>query len=88
MDTLSESLLAIVASYASSSSLEARDDGLSQAVKKNASSLDAIGTEGAEGSLSEEVRTGLACKASQLIFGTHAVTPKDPSYKEEQEENW
>ncbi|KAF1959970.1 FAD-binding domain-containing protein [Byssothecium circinans] len=88
METLSKELLAVVALYASSSSLEGGKDGLLEAIEKNAPSLDAIGAQGTEGSLSDDVRAGLACKASQLIFGVRAVEPKDPLYKGERQENW
>jgi len=88
MDSLSTELLAIAASHASGASLVTRENDLSQAIEKNASSLDAIGIKGAEDSLSDDTRIGLACKASQLIFGSRAVMPEDPLYKEEQQENW
>jgi hypothetical protein len=88
MDTLSEQLLEIVAAAAPNSTLASRDEGLSQAIKEEASTLDAIGTQGIGSVLSEATRTGLACTAARLIFGKRAIFPKDALYKDEQQENW
>jgi hypothetical protein len=88
MDRLSKQLLDIVAAFAPSSPLESRGDSLSQAIKKSASTLDTIGTQSIGSVLSDGTRTGLACKAAQLVFGERAIFPEDALYKEEQQENW
>jgi hypothetical protein len=88
MDTLSEQLLEIVAAAAPNSTLASRDESLSQAIKEEASTLDAIGTQGIGSVLSEATRTGLACTAARLVFGKRAIFPKDALYKDEQQENW
>jgi hypothetical protein len=88
MESLSQELLDIIAAYGPNSSLAIRDTGLLQAVEKNASSLDAIGTQSVGNLVSQMTLTGLACQASQLVFGARVIMPKDALYKEEQQENW
>ncbi|PVH92286.1 FAD-binding domain-containing protein [Periconia macrospinosa] len=87
MNSLSRELLELVTANASAS-VETFDT-LSQAIAQNATELDAIGAQSDDTSLSENARTGLACKAGQYVFGPRAVMPGDSAaYQERQQENW
>jgi hypothetical protein len=90
MDTLAEELLAIVNGNGSASTLEARGENeLTQTITQNATSLNDIGAQSNNPSLSATIRANLACAAAQLVFVSRVVMPKDTSlYKTEQQENW
>ena len=85
MASLSSGLLAIVSALTYFTS-QAVNSTHRQSILANADALDAIWRR-ADGAPVTD-RAAMACKASQILFGDRAVTPQEPSYAEEQQENW
>ena len=85
MASFSSDLLAIVSALTYSTP-QALSSTHRQSILANADALDAILKRADGASLTD--RAAMACKASQILFGDRAVTPQEPSYMEEQQENW
>ncbi|KAF2872236.1 hypothetical protein BDV95DRAFT_492280 [Massariosphaeria phaeospora] len=86
VESLSSHLLGLIQDNLSSTTLATRDSELRQVINNNAKALNDIGKQ--IDSAPETRRTALVCKAGQLIYGSRAVTPQQPTYEEEKQENW
>lgn len=61
-------------------------DTYQQAIETNTDALNSYCQQASAASAA--ARAALVCQASQLLFGTDAVTPQDSTYTSEEQENW